>query len=255
MRDILKKLSEMGVEEKAAQIYVFLLRNRDIPVYKVATGTKIPRTTVYNLLLELESQGLVSSWKKNNVMHYSAEHPDRLKQILQHKQTILNDIYGELHDLYTVEKDHPRTKVFVGTEGLKQTFAHILDIMIRDKVKISYSVTELALMEALPRFFLEWRKVKNKKTSCFSYLIVPKGTAQQENYRSDDFRETREIPDENPFGSTMILIGSCTYFFSFKGNEPYSIIIESKIVADMLTKLFLYIWKSLEPVSAPVKTK
>lgn len=253
MRDILKKLSEIGVEEKAAQIYTFLLHNQDIPVYKIATGTKIPRTTVYNLLNSLESQGLVSSWKKNNVIHYSAENPDRLRQILKNKENILNEIFGDLSNMYKLDKDNPKTKIFVGVEGLKQTFEHNLDTMIKNKTKLVYSVFEADLINVLPKFFPEWRKRKNKMTEAFTYLIGPKDILKNEHYKNDGFRETRELVDSSAFGGSMNVIGDTTYFFSFKGNEPYSIIIESKIVADMLTKLFMYIWKSLEPTLPQIR--
>lgn len=256
MRDILKKLAEIGVEEKAAKIYTFLLQEQDIPVYKIAKSVQIPRTTTYNLLEGLEQQGLVSSWKKNNIIHYSAENPERLRHILKKKEEVLNEIFGDLSNIYQFEKDNPKTKIFVGMEGLKQTFEHLLDTMVRENVKLNYSIFEYDLTKLLPRFFPEWRARKNKRSSAFTYLIVPKRDGVHDYYESDAFRETREIAESgNPFGGSMCITGTNTYLFSFRKNEPYSIIIESKIVADMLTKLFMYIWKSLEPVSAPVKTK
>jgi hypothetical protein len=77
-------------------------------------------------------------------------------------------------------------------------------------------------------------------------MIVPKGVENHENYKSDDYRETREMPSDFPFMGSVDIIGNNVYFFSFKESEVYSIIIESSIVAEMYTNLFKYIWSTLK---------
>jgi sugar-specific transcriptional regulator TrmB len=245
MDEILQKLEEFGINEKAAKIYINLLRNQDVPVYKVATASKIPRTTVYAILEELESQGLVSSWKKNNVKYYSAENPENLKRILKNKELALNEIFGDLNSMFKLERDNPKTRVLIGVEGVKIAFEHMLDVMLQEKLKLVYAFFESQLTELFPKFFFDWRERKNKKTGATTFLLVPSGMGLHEHYKSDPFRVTREMPKTWPGGSFAI-IGSNVFFFSFKENEVYSIIIESKIVSTMFGGLFMYIWNTLE---------
>ena len=119
--------------------------------------------------------------------------------------------------------------------------------MIQEKTQIVYAITEKSLTDTLPKFFVEWRNEKNRKTNATTYLIVPQGLSTDINYESDEYRVTREMPDETTVGCSFDILDSSVYFFSFKENEIYSIIIESKIIAEMLKKIFMYIWKTLEP--------
>ena len=245
MDEILQKLEEFGISEKAAKIYISLLREQDVPVYKVATTSKIPRTTVYAILEELESQGLVSSWKKNNVKYYSAENPENLKRILKNKEMALNEIFGDLSGMFKLERDNPKTRVLIGVEGVKIAFEHMLEVMVQERLKLVYAFFESQLTELFPKFFFEWRARKNRKTGATTFLLVPGGLSSHEHYKSDPYRITREMPKKWPGGSFAI-IGTNIFFFSFKENEVYSIIIESKIISTMFGGLFMYIWNTLD---------
>ncbi|MEN9921538.1 MAG: hypothetical protein RLZZ517_516 [Candidatus Parcubacteria bacterium] len=241
-------LKLFGLKEGEITTYLFLLSNRDLPAYKIATGTNIPRTTVYKHLESLEKQGLVSKWSKNSVKHFSAENPKRLEQLLNFKKEALNNILPELTSKFNNESIYPTAKLYTGKEGVKYAFEHILETIIKEKLKLVYAISEKKLTETLPKFFLDWRERKNKKTGAFTYMIVSEGTASHQHYKSDPFRETREMPQKNLLEGSLNIIGNNVYFFSFKeeGNEIYSLVIESPIVASMMTKLFLYIWKTLE---------
>ena len=246
MKEIVSKLAEFGLDTKSSKIYLFLLKNKDIPVYKIAKGTQMPRTTVYKLLDKMESEGIVSMWNKNNVKHYFAENPEKLKKILDKKQEALGEIFGQLKNIFSLENDNPKTSVLMGKDGVKMTFENMLEKTCLEKIKTLYVFSEPQLTELMPKFFLNWRERKNKRTDAFTQLIVPQGVSQNQNYKSDNLRETREMPNDFPFNGSVNIIGDSVYFFSFKEDEVYSIIIESSIVAGMLTQMFQYIWKTLE---------
>jgi sugar-specific transcriptional regulator TrmB len=246
MTTLLQKLEALGLNQRETKIYTFLLKNKDLPAYKISTETSIPRTTVYKDLGSLEKQGLTSKWLKNGVKYYSAENPRKLKMLINKKQEILEEVFPELSNMFDTKTFYPNAKLYTGKEGVKYSFEHILETMLREKINLVYAISEKQLTEALPKFFLNWRERKNKKTPAITHLIVPKGTGSHKHYTSDDFRETREMPDKNPVGGSLDIIGNNVYFFSFKEDEIYSIIIESPIVAGMLTQLFKYIWSTLE---------
>lgn len=239
-------LKLFGLKDGEITIYLFLFSNKDLPAYKIASGTNIPRTTVYKHLESLEKQGLVSKWSKNSVKHFSAESPKRLEQLLDFKKEVLSDILPDLIGKFNNESFYPAAKLYTGKEGVKYAFEHILETMVREKLKIVYAISEKKLTETLPKFFLDWRERKNKKTGAFTYMIVSEGTGVHKHYTSDAFRETREMPQKNLLEGSLNIIGKNVYFFSFKEEGIYSIVIESPIIAAMMTKLFLYIWDTLE---------
>lgn len=246
MNHILNKLNEFGLDNREAKIYTFLLSNKDLPAYKISKEVKIPRTTTYKILESLEDKGVVSSWNKNNVKHFSAESPDNLKTILSNKQEALNDIFDELKEKFGIDKNNPKTRILTGKEGVKTAFNHILETMVDNKIKVVYVFSEPQLTELIPKFFLKWRDEKNRKTKAFTKMIVPPGVSSYKNYSSDEFRETREMPEKYSSVGSVDIIGDNVYFFSFKEGEVYSVIIESSIVAEMYTNMFKYIWDTLD---------
>ncbi len=243
--EIKRTLIQYGLSEKEVDIYLFLLSNRDVPVYEIARQTRIPRTSVYNILEELEAQRIVSSWKKNGVKHYSPENPDRLNDILKQKQDILLKILPDIKNLYSHESVTPSTRVYIGKEGVKHVFNNILEKIRVYKHRNLYVFSDFNLTEQLPKFFSDWRKKKNA-TQAFTHLIVPPGTPRTPDYTSNEYRETRMMPDEFPFEGSIDICGSHIAFFSFKKGELYSITIDSEIIANMLTLWFKYTWKTLE---------
>ncbi|MBU3668434.1 MAG: HTH domain-containing protein [Candidatus Taylorbacteria bacterium] len=243
--DIKQSLAQYGLTNNEIEVYIFLLSNRDIPAYEIARQTRIPRTTVYNTLEALEAQGIISSWKKNGVKHFSAESPERLSRILKQKQEILSSILPDMLNIYEHESIHPSTKIYIGKEGVKHVFENILDIVKRKNIGELFVFSDYHLTEQLPKYFNDWRKRKNK-TGAFTYLIVPPGTPKNEDYTSNQFRESRMMPDSFPFEGSVDICGSHVAFFSFREGEMYAVTVDSDIVASMLTLFFKYIWSTLE---------
>jgi len=245
MTDLNRKLEEFGLTINEIKVYLFLLSNRDITVYKIATGVLIPRTTVYKILVSLENQGLVSQWLKNGVKYFSAESPERLSFIINKKKEITEQIMPDLLNLFHTESIYPTAKLYFGKEGVKQVFDSILEKSKREKIKRLYVYTDDLLTAQLPKFFEDWRQKKNK-IDIFTQLIVPSNTPMNKSYASNELRETRVLPAEFSFAGSFDICGSLVALFSFKDNEVYSIVIDSPTVSDMLTKMFQYIWMTLE---------
>ena len=240
-----ESLIEFGFDQKQVAVYLFLLQNRDKAAYEIAKGTEIPRTTVYKILEELKKQGFVSSWIKNGVKHFSAESPEILKRTLKRKEEMIEKILPEMLTIFKSDASYPSAKLYEGKEGVKQVFENILDIIKHKKLKQLYVFSDYHLTEQFPQYFKDWRVRKNK-TGAFTQLIVPFGTPVNEDYSSNEFRETRVMNKNFPIDGSVDICGSHVAFFSFKEKEVYSITIDSPIISEMLTKFFLYMWGTLE---------
>ncbi len=242
--NIKTNLHTLGLDQRQAEIFLFLLSHKDIPAYEIAQGTDIPRTTVYKTLEELRKQGFVSSWLKNGVKYFSPESPKKLKDVIDEKNRILTETMPELLKMFSSDSIYPSAKLYIGKEGVKHVFEVLLEHVDRHKLKKLYVYSDDLLTEQFPKFFSEWRIRKNK-TGAFTHLIVPHGTPMNDNYSSNALRETRFMPKEFSFLGSVDVTGNLVAFFSFKDKEVYSILIDSPIVAEMLTKLFTYIWDTL----------
>jgi len=246
MNTVKNRLKEFGLDEREIDIYLYLLKDKDIPAYKIASRTNIPRTTVYKILESLSNQGLVSQWSKNSVKHFSAENPKKLSELLENKRKALEEVLPDLLNDFNNKISSPNTKLYIGVEGIKYSFEQILEKAQKEKIKRMYVISDNKLTAILPDFFENWRKRKNQTTDSFTYLIVPSGVSSENKYGSDENRETREMKTQSSFDSSINIVGDSVYFFSFEKTNIYSISIESAVVSAILTKLFLYIWKTLE---------
>lgn len=245
MNTIQESLLAYGLNPKEAAIYTYLLQNRDCPAYDIAKETRIPRTTVYKTLEELQKQGIVSSWVKNGVQHFLAENPEKLRRAIKTKEQIIEQALPEMLSMFKLDSEYPSAKLYEGKEGVKQVFENILDIIKSQKVKQLYVFSDYHLTEQFPQYFSNWRKRKND-TGAFTHLIVPSDTPRNEDYTSNKLRETRVMPASLPFDGSIDICGSHVAFFSFKENQIYSVTIDSPIISEMLTKFFRYIWQTLE---------
>ncbi len=246
MKTILESLNNYGFRKNEALLYNHLLIHQDTPAYAISQTTGIPRTTVYKTLESMKKQGFVSSWIKNGVKHFSVESPENLHRYLKDKERSIEHIMPEMLNLFNLRTLPPSAKMYEGKEGVKQVFEQILEVIKKQRLKRIHVFSDSLITEQIPEYYREWRERKNK-IGTFTQLIVPYGTSTNEDFKSYDSRETRMMPESFPFeGGGVDIIGTFVVFFSFRDNQIYAITVDAPIIADMMTKFFMYIWSTLE---------
>jgi sugar-specific transcriptional regulator TrmB len=245
MNNIKQSLIEYGLEKHETEVYLYLLKNKDSAVYAIAKGATLPRTNVYKILERLDKKGLVSSWSKNGIKHFSVENPDKLIRNLKEKESKINLVLPDLKNLYSLASIHPSSKVYIGKDGCQQAFEIILDVIKTQKLKQLYVYTDSKITNLFPKFYRDWRQRKDR-TGAVTQIIVPHNTPQSEIFRDDLYRQIRMLPAEFSFSGSINICGTFAVFFSFEDKDPYAVVMDAKIVADILTQSFRYIWKTLE---------
>ena len=244
MNNLEQNLEVFGLDRKEARIYVFLLEHKDVPVTHIQKETLIPRATIYAVLDSLKKKGFVSDWLKNGVRHYSAESPKQMQNLLEQKSNALEEVMPELSRLFSIDSKNPTVKLYTGVDGVKNVYEIILERLKQEKIPKIYVYTDGKLLQRLPRFFREWRK-RRTKTKAFTELIAPYSLENDPDHRTDPFRETRVIKGEMPFVGAFNICGSLVAFFSLKEENTYSVVIDSPIIAEMMTGIFKYVWNGL----------
>jgi sugar-specific transcriptional regulator TrmB len=109
-------LINWGLTDKEASIYNSLTGRVESTAYQLAQSTKIPKTTIYEILDRLINLGLVSSNRKNGVKYFVAESPNRLTKILEEKMLITKELIPLL--LSAPRKGAtPTVKLYLGSSG------------------------------------------------------------------------------------------------------------------------------------------
>ena len=244
---LIQSLRDYGFSENEAEVYLFLLRSLESTAFAIATATRIPRTTVYSVLESLSASRFISSFRKNNVLYFTPESPNRLIHLLKEKEKIINDVLPDIRALGNGTGEVPMTRMYVGIEGLKIVHEDILETLERDGVKKLYAVAQEDIFDILPKYFPEWLK-RRKAMGVFTELIVPESlrAGLHPLFKKDDGRDIRFMPDTFPLNCSLELYSDKMAVMSYRDGEIYSVIIESGTFTSLFRQFFLFTWSMLK---------
>src|ERR1035437_9501454 len=112
---------KIGLSQKEALVYSTLIELGGAYPSKIAEGTKLNRSTVYKILLDLSVKGLVSEIKKKNKIYYQTEKPSKLLRYAKGQVTLANDhletvqkLIPDLEGMYSLFSNKPKISYFEG---------------------------------------------------------------------------------------------------------------------------------------------
>ncbi len=117
-----EQLKTLGLTNSQIKIYLFLLQNGLSSPPQIAKATGIARTNCYNILQDLEFQGLIMVNQNNNKKEYIAKDPESLLQTIQQKKETIQQILPDLRSLYTTQKNKPSIQFYDGWDQVQQIY-------------------------------------------------------------------------------------------------------------------------------------
>ena len=242
-----KKLIELGLTEKEAEVYLTLLQSGDATADQLAKSSKLNRSTTYVQIKALIEYGLVSSFKRGKKTFFAAESPTNLVRILeQKKQQILvqeaeiNTLVPELLKVFGSSVDRPVVRVFEGKEGLVSMRNNILESKSKF-VKIAFS------FDSMSKIFT------NEEMMAFSNKRASKNIQSQLMYK----RTGEDIPsvppqqilriteEQFPFGADLYIHDDTISFASTK-DQIVGVSITNADIAATVRALYDSIWKATD---------
>lgn len=251
-KNLLSNLMELGLTEEASQIYIYLLEvgseKKRNTAYVISRNLKIPRSTVYLSLDRLMDRKLVDSYKVNNILHFLAEHPNRIQLDLHKKQNLFESILPLLEDLRKGGNSYYDVRTYTGREGVKHVFDEIFDESDIKNLKQIYSISSTNLSEVLPNGYPKKLDVLKKKYGVHTKMIAVASETKNLDfvYKSDSNRESRLLPSKYIFDGSLYVFKNKVAFFSLSDEEVYSVILESKTISHMIKNFFMCTWELLD---------
>ena len=239
------QLTELGFSDKEASVYLALLELGPATTSEISRVAKINRTTGYDILESLVSNGLINPIGETKVQKYVAENPDKVIVFLENKikdsQEKLKQAYNLLPGLFSVfnEKEKPKIKFFEGAQRLKEAFEDTLSAKIEI---VGYAVgTDAfsAVGEEYLRDYFRRRVAKNIKVR----VIAPDDpdTLKVISKDKEEMRESFTVPrDKFYFTTETNIYNDKVLIVSWK--EKFAVLIESKEIADAQKKVFELAW-------------
>jgi len=243
--DILKKI---GMEEREARIYITLLRLGVSTATKLSEEVDIDRTTIYDILNRLINRGIVSYVIKDSKRYFSPVNPYQILKELQEREEELKEVMPRLVAISKTEKEKTNVEIFKGKEGIAGIFKTIL----RDRKDYIFIGAGHQVSETIPIFIYKFLKEASELKLRGKLLC-------EEGFGDHDVdiigkNETYRIISKEFTSTTTQVWGDKTAFFVF--SEPYyTILIESKEIADRHRLYFDYLWKQAKEPSKSDKIK
>ena len=244
--NILKKL---GFSEKEIMVYMALLQKGPSSVRKLATAAEVNRGTTYDILKSLREQGLVSYYHKATKQFFVAEDPDRLNELLEKKQKLLDEskkelasTIDELSSQYRKRTDQPMVKFYEGSAGIKTILTDVLETMGQVTSKPEYNVYSSAdIRNYLYKDFPNYSKERVKRK------ISVKTIALGEGGDLIGLDERRWLSQKKVSPTYTIIYSNKTAYISVtKDKMPLGIIIEDPGLAQTQKFIFEKLWQTLK---------
>ncbi len=245
-------LLSFGLSQKEAAVYVAALELGRGTVSQISRKANINRTTGYDILVHLQSKGLVSISGKEPKQEYLAESPDALLKLLDTRlketQDDIEKAKSFIPELKSVHKvgDRPEVRFYEGIDGLKQVYENTLTAT--EPIRAYASVDDMH--ETLREYFPTYYKRRSGKGIPIR-AIIPNTSVGKERAAHDaqEARESALVPAEKfRFHPEINIYNNTVMIASWR--EKLGIIIESAEIADAMKKIFELAWAEAKRLDA-----
>jgi len=232
---MIEKLKQAGLTENESKVYITLIETGPNLAGQISRKTGMHRRTVYDVTEMLIKKGLVGYILKNNRRYFEASNPNRIIEILQEKQELLNPLVHTLLEKYNSEKEKQETNFYKGKEGLKAIFEDQLnykEILILGASPEAYNIL---------KFYFKWYDKKRTKKK-----IKVKIIAYDKKIKKIPLAEIRYLPKKYESPVAMNIYGNKTAIILW-AKQPIVIAIREKEIADAYRNYFEIMWKIAKP--------
>jgi sugar-specific transcriptional regulator TrmB len=256
---LLEKIEKLGLSAKEARVYAFLLESRGAYPSKVASETKLNRSTVYKILTGLAIKGLASEIEHGKKIFYQPEPLLKLNRYIEYQveraknaRDLVTKIMPELETLFT-KSENPKVSFYKGKEQVIE--AYLRHVQVEKPYKMTAFANVQFIKKFLPEKVFNFYKKEKERIGIIARGITSSNTYSYEfqkdthsGIRKNIWPDLRFIPEEIfPFSAEMTMFdNNKVSIVKFEKQDPIAIIIEDKMVHDMMNMLFEYIWKRAE---------
>ncbi len=244
MKDIAPILRSLGLADSEVRTYMAALEGGAQTVLELAKKTKLSRQATYVAIDALTERGLMTTRQEEKRNYYMAEHPDKLLAYAKRRESEMHEKISDLErSIPSLELqiggERPVVKMYEGKEGIRA----IIEDTRQMKPKELYELTDgHAMLNTITYEDLQpYRDVLRGQRSSVSGLYAgeSRGEGQLPGKR-------RFLPKEDwNFKSHIQVVKNKVTMVTFTG-KLYSIVIDSKPIADAMRILFKYAHRSVK---------
>ena len=238
-----KILEQFGLTGKKADIYLASLELGSANVVEIAKKAGIKRTTCYDILMELEKNGLISETAKGKKRLFIGEDPEKILNKLKEKERLFSDILPQLKSIHNIKGTKPKIRFYEGKEGLKEVYSDTLKYGGEFLAFASEDVANVLGRDWVDNY-LKTRKRKGIRVRAImpasGYIAREIAGKDQEQLRASKLVDPKKYPfsiEINIYGYQKIALMS--------SKEETGLIIEGAEIYNTMKLIFELLWDNL----------
>ena len=264
MNTIHKTLSEFGLSNNEILVYLEAIKHTEISPFKLARLTKIPRTTVYDVMMTLALKKLItiktSQGLEKQQTWIMAKNPSVLREtIFKRREELVRlevdvvDVLSDLKKEFLPHENNAVQQFYPGKEGIKRAY-ELLSSVPRD-VQIYY-FDHMMSMDTLGKEYINKevsQTLKGRETTkrVKTLMHLNDWTRHVLSYQYGrnklyiDYHEYRYI--ENPvfeLHHDMYVFLDKVIMVVAKDDEIWASILTSKLIAASFISIFQTMWQT-----------
>ncbi len=270
MNQYLKVLKKFGLTENEAKVYLESLKENELSPFQISKLTGIPRTTVYDILMNLALKGLVELDQSDGLQKQQtkvrAKNPSVLRKILQKRrddsfkiEAEIAEILPSLKEIFHKDESNADFQFFPGIEGIRRVYLNI-ESQNLDQNNVSW--TQLMPLDVFGSKNINedvhtWNEIRKRNKITAKELIPLNDWTKhvltyqyQLDKRYLDNREFRYI--ESPMFEMLldlVVQGNYIKIACCEGDEVWGIIIKSEALAKSFKSMFSVMWNMATPIT------
>lgn len=237
-------LEQIGLSDKEASVYLSSLSLGPSTILALSRESDLKRPTVYTIVESLKSKGLMHIELKGLKQLYTAEHPEKLKNTLEIKKSMLAQALPEFESLFNLKGNDSVVKYYNGLEAVKGVYEMLLaETKSKENYWVISNTSKIMQLDAV--FFKDFINRRSIENYNFRFLLT--NTDDADSYtKQPKFNELIKLLPETTQFTSNITITSNLVVVHHVGPPTFALVIENTQIVTMLKEIFNLLWISLE---------
>lgn len=235
------ELKHLGLTDSDIKVYLALLELGTTTISRIAKKSGIKRTTVYLVIESLKQKGLISTVKRAGKLHFYAQDPRTLSEIMEERKKSIDKIVPQLLSFANALDKKPQIRYFEGVDGVKEALKDALEYPGQE-ICMWYSDSYVKDFETA--FFTDYYVPKRKEKKIPVRAILPDNAtirkANENNVR--DLRQVRMFPQDPYYIHIELTVYGDNKIGVISFEEKFALVIESVKIHDSLKSIFETMW-------------
>lgn len=243
-------LDKIGLTKGEIKVYTALLDLGETKRAELAKRSGVSPSKIYDICDRLLEKGIISSVKKQGVIHFSAANPKRLKdfindkkQEIQKEEKIVSEMLPTLLLKYQKTEEGVDVEVFYGWDGLKTVFVGLENSMSKGDESLVFGASIGKAPEKADVFFTKHQRRVEERGYKVRIIFNEDMRKRKDRHKYYDSHKLHEIRYLHQTTLTELYIYKDSVLFLMLLEKPIAIKVKNKETVESFIQFFETIWK------------